>query len=145
LSTQLSFRAIKVHAAIRGLSQAIRNDNTDSIDDRQEEEASDQNEHCDQVLFQRVGPAKKNNWTAHEKQVDHRETAPKAIPRLPHQYNLQGTNCRLPANCEVLQTTGFPRRESLSRLAYMPFTGPCPNAGTTARLFRNRKRLIENL
>jgi hypothetical protein len=35
-----------VHTAIRNLSQAICNDNTDSIDDRQEEEASNQNEHC---------------------------------------------------------------------------------------------------
>jgi hypothetical protein len=88
------------HVAIRSFSPAISNDNTDSIDDRQEEEASKQNKHCYQVLFRRLGPAKKNNGTAHEKQVDHREPAPQAFPRLPHHHNLQKSKLQIACHLE---------------------------------------------
>jgi hypothetical protein len=81
--------------AMRDFGQTICNDNTDSIDDCQKEEASNQNEHCYQVLFRRLGPPKKNNWAAHKKQVDHREHAQKAIPHSPLHRNLQDSNVQI--------------------------------------------------
>jgi hypothetical protein len=78
-----------VHTALGDFSHAIRNDNTDSIDDCQQEEASNQNEHCYQVLFGRLCPAKKDNWTAREQKVDRCESAPKAIPGLLHDCSLR--------------------------------------------------------
>jgi len=96
LSAQLSLRVHVVPAAIRDFSQALSNGNADSVDNRKEEEASGKDEHCYQVLFNRLGPPEKNNWTTHEKQIDHREHAPKAVPRLPHSiYKLQESELQM--------------------------------------------------